>query len=322
MLIKVNTYLLILISFFYCIFIQSCDFEEIKSVATVGSASVTVDDNLEPLMNAEKKDFERINPESKLELTFVPSKNAVAELVNNQTRTIVLMRNFNAEEKSVINENKIEIDSSLIAYDALAIIVNPQNPIARLTSDEIKKIFSGETEKWNGINSPIKEQNEEVAKLMKDSKIKIFIPRKNNYLYDYTKDSVMKGLEFSKNAVMCSTNAQMLDEIRKNPNGIGISNICWLSTGNQDELDSTIKAVKVSKLYDNGLQGDYMELHQGLVFNGSYPYRLPVFLMTTIKDISLITGLRTFLTTAPGQQVVLKQGLVPVTQPVRTIQLN
>lgn len=302
--------------------IHSCDFSEIKSVSTMGTAQVTVDDNLEPLMKAEQIDFERINPESKLEISYVPSKNTVAELVNNQTRTIVLMRNFNNEEKTVIVENNIEIDSNLIAYDALAIIINPANPLARLTSDEITKIFTGEYERWNQINSPIKEQNEEVKSKMKDAKIKVFIPRKNNYLYDYTKDSVMKGLEFSTNATMCSTNAQMINEIRNNPNSIGISNLSWLSIGNQDELDSTIKPVRVSKLYANGLQGDYMELHQGLVFNGSYPYRLPVFIMTTIKDISLITGLTTFLTTAPGQQVVLRHGLVPVTQPVRTIKLN
>ncbi|HRE41020.1 MAG TPA: substrate-binding domain-containing protein [Ignavibacteria bacterium] len=302
--------------------LQSCNFDEIKSVSTMGTATVTVDDNVEPLMLAEQKDFERINPESKLELTFVPSKNTVAELVNNQTRTIVLMRNFNQEERTIINDNKIEIDSSLIAYDALAIIVNPSNPILRLTSDEVSKIFSGQIEKWNEINSPIKEQNEEVKSKMKDAKIKLYIPRKNNYLYEYTKDSVMKGTEYSQFATMCSTNVQMINEIRNNQNAIGISNLCWLSIGNQDELDSTIKAVKLSKLYENGLQGDYMELHQGLIFKGSYPYRLPVFIMTTIKDISLITGLRTFLTTAPGQQVVLRHGLVPVTQPVRTIQLN
>jgi len=81
--------------------LQSCNFDEIKSVSTMGTATVTVDDNVEPLMLAEQKDFERINPESKLELTFVPSKNTVAELVNNQTRTIVLMRNFNQEERTI-----------------------------------------------------------------------------------------------------------------------------------------------------------------------------------------------------------------------------
>ncbi|VAW69553.1 Phosphate ABC transporter, periplasmic phosphate-binding protein PstS (TC 3.A.1.7.1) [hydrothermal vent metagenome] len=56
-----------------------------------------------------------------------------------------------AEEKDTVFEP--------VAWDALAIITNPENPVGNVTLDQIKKVYTGEITNWRelgGANKPIK----------------------------------------------------------------------------------------------------------------------------------------------------------------------
>ena len=323
--IKISTHIFYLfIVFLLAILVYSCDFDEIKSKATTGEMTVYVDENVEPLMIHLKKEFERLNPEAKLNLVFKPTKNVIAELLNGDCGLIIITRGFDEEEKGFIEKHKIELQIYGIAIDAIAFIVNVDNPVSRLTSTDLKEIFTGKYTEWSQIESQDEEQNKNVLKELKgkNSNIKLFIQRPNSSTYNYVKDSVLAGLDYSKNSTLCSTSVQMLEMIRKNKNAIGISNLSWLSKGNQDELDSTIKALRISKIHSSGRQDDFAQFHQGLVFNKKYPYRRKVILYTTDFGIKLSTGLITFLLSKEGQKVVVENGLVPISQPIRTIQIQ
>lgn len=317
--------LYILILFLLSAGLSSCDFGQIKSKATTGTTIIGSDDNLEPLVKAEVEEFMRINQGSTIDAHYGPTNVIVGELINSQVRTVVVPRNFTPDERNIINQHKLEIDSYKVAVDGIAFIVNPENPVRRLTSDEIKKIFTGEYTLWTQLKTGVDEQNTAVANTMKgnDDKIKLFIQRPHSETYAYVKDTVLSGLDYAKTAVMCSTSAQMMNEIRSNKNSIGISNLSWLSVGKHDTLDSSVVPINISRIYPNGFQSpEYVQFHQGLVYNGTYPYVRNVWVLTLEQDINVATGFINFLLSTAGQQVVLKYGLVPVTQPVRTIQLN
>ena len=310
--------------FFVATLIIRCDFDEIKSRATIGEMTIDVDANVEPLMIQLKNEFERLNPEAKLNLVFQPTKNVIAGLLNGDVSLIIITRDFDKEEKDFVDKHKIELQRYNIAIDAIAFIVNTENPVSRLTSNDLKEIFTGGYSKWSQIESQDEEQNKDVREILtgKLDKIKLFIQRPNSSTYDYVKDSVLSGLEYSKASQVCSTSAQMLEMIRKNKNGIGISNLSWLSKGNQDKLDSTVKPLRVSRIRISGRQEDFAQFHQGLIFNKTYPYRRNVILYTTDFGIKLSTGLITFLLSKEGQKTILENGLVPLNQPIRTIQIN
>ncbi|MBL0106359.1 MAG: substrate-binding domain-containing protein [Ignavibacteria bacterium] len=307
------------------IFFSGCKFDEIKSVTTTGELTIVVDENVEPLMKAEIKEFERLNPEAKVKIKVAPTKVAKADLINGDTKFIVVTRNFDDEEKAVLEKNKTEVKEYPIAVDGIGFIVNPKNPVKKVTSDDLKNIFTGKFTKWTEIKSDQdKSQDEEAGKFFKGSidKIKLFIQRKNSSTYDYVLDSILKKTEYSNTAVVCSTSAQVLYNVRNIENAIGIINMNWLTTGNADTIDSTVKTLKVSRIGDNGRQYDFAEFHQGLIYNASYPYRRTIYVFSTEQDMKLSSGFITFLLHNEGQKVVLKNSLVPVSQPVRTIQIN
>ena len=306
-------------------FLTGCKFDEIKSVTTTGELSIVVDENAEPLMKAEIKEFERMNPEAKIKMKVVPTKVAKADLINGETKFIVVTRNFDEEEKAVIDKNKTPVKDYPLAIDGIGFIVNTKNPVKRVTSEDLKNIFTGNYKKWTDLKSEQdEEQNKEVKKFFGSSndKIRLFIQRKNSSTYDYVLDSILKKTEYSNTAVVCSTSVQVLANIRNDENAIGIINMNWLTTGNADTIDSTVKALKVSKIAESGRQYDFAEFHQGLIYNASYPYRRTIYIFSTEQDMKLSTGFITFLISNDGQKIVLKNSLVPVTQPVRTIQIN
>lgn len=317
---------ILLLAFFIAstIMFSSCDFGEIKSTSTTGEMRLAVDENQEPLMKAEVTEFERLNKEAKIKLEVGPTNKVIADLINGEVKNIVSSRTFNQDEKQILEKNKTAFKEYPFAIDGIAFIVNPDNPIVRVTSDDLKKILTGETKLWSGITSQDEEQNKKLKSLAgkANDKIVSFLQRKNSSTYDYVRDSVLKGSDYGGNLAVCSTTVQILASVRDNKGAIGIVSMSWLSKGVQEEIDSTVRALRISKIWDNGRQENFSEFHQGLLANGNYPYRRTVFFISTDQDIKLSSGFTTFLVRTDGQKVVLKNGLVPVSQPVRTIQLN
>lgn len=286
--------------------------------------TLVADENLEPIIPHLVMDFERLNPEAKINIRYKPTRNSLTDLLNKDVNNIIVAGDFNEEDKKYIAEYKIELKRYEVAIDAVAFIVNTENPVVRLTSDDLKKIFTGEYTQWSQIKVQDEEQNTEVINKMKDSynKIKVFIQRPNSSTWSYVKDTLLSGTNYIQSAEICSTSTQMLEMIRSTKNGIGISNLCWLSRGEQDLLDTTVRAIRISRIYPNGRQDDFTQLHQGLVFTKKYPYIRKIIVYTSDLDIRLSTGWITYLLNKDGQKTFLERGLVPVNQPVQVIKLE
>jgi phosphate transport system substrate-binding protein len=322
---KIN---IVYILIFFVVIIYSCGNE--SSGDKIYVDSIAVDENISPLFITVLQDFTCRFQNNKLNYKISTTRNTTSEFVGADIKMILISREFDNEEGSKLNENKIEYNDFPVAYDAIGFIVNPDNPVERITSDDIKKIFSGEYKLWTDLNVLLErgvdslEQNKAVQKIMKGNErnIKLFIQRQNSSVFSYVKDSVMLGTDYSKSAQICSTSVQMLESVRKNKGAIGIINLCWLAKGEADKLDSTVKPLRISKIFSNGKRDEFRQLHQGLVATKKYPYIRKVMLYTTTIASKLNSGFINYLLKTNGQESVLKWGLVPATQPVRTIQLN
>jgi len=229
-----------------------------------------------------------------------------------------------------MSQNNLEFTKFDVAMDAVAFIVNPDNPVFRVTSDDLKKILSGEYKLWTDLNVILQsggdseEQNRNIKAVMKgkEDNIKLFIQRQNSGTFEFVKDSILAGLEYSKSAQICSTSVQMLEMIRNNKNAIGISNLSWLSKGNQDSLDATVRPLRISRIFENGRRDEFRQLHQGLVYQKKYPYIRIIHLYATRLVSQLNSYFINYLLKTKGQSIFLENGLVPLNQPIRTIQLN
>jgi phosphate transport system substrate-binding protein len=295
---------------FYC---TGCDYGKVRSVTTIGETSIEVDESIFPVIKKEADEFMRLNEESKINISIKTTNEVIADLLNDDIKTVVVSRLFTSEENEHISKFNIEIKKHEFAIDAIGVIVNPSNPLRKLNYNELRRIFSGEQENWKDLDGDNKDVYE--------GKIKVFMARKNAAIHDIFKENVLAGKEYGKYSIPCSTSTQMMNEIKADKDAIGFITMNWV-TRFADTLDTTVKALKIAEDDSAGRIGDYVGLHQAYIANDSYPLVIRIYILSRDFGMNVSTGLISFMLAYDGQKIVLNSGLVPVTQPVRIIQLN
>ena len=84
----------------------------------------------------------KLNPNAKIEIQMSDSTTGVNSAIDGTCDIGMVSRELKDDEKS-------ELTQTQIATDGIAVIVNKNNPVVSMTSDEIRKIYVGETTEWN-----------------------------------------------------------------------------------------------------------------------------------------------------------------------------
>ena len=104
-----------------------------KNTSTSGLATVVCDDSFENIMNQEIGVFEYIYPNASVIPYYTNERAAVDSLIELKTKTIVIPRELTKQEKDYLKSKDRNARSCKIAVDAIALIVNPENPIEILS---------------------------------------------------------------------------------------------------------------------------------------------------------------------------------------------
>ena len=76
---------------------------------------------------------------------------AYMNLLEGKTDVIIASRDISRNEKASSAELGVELETAPLAIDALVFIVNPKNPVKNLTSDQVRKIYTGEITNWKEV---------------------------------------------------------------------------------------------------------------------------------------------------------------------------
>ena len=76
---------------------------------------------------------------------------AYMNLIEGETDVIIASRDISRNEKASAAELGVELETAPLAIDALVFIVNPKNPVKNLTSDQVRKIYTGEITNWKEV---------------------------------------------------------------------------------------------------------------------------------------------------------------------------
>ena len=110
-----------------------------KNTTTSGLATVVCDDSFENIMNQEIGVFEYIYPEASIIPYYTNERAALDSLLEFKTKLIVIPRELTAQEKQYIKDKGRNVRSNKIAVDAIALIVNPDNPVEYCQSQKLPK---------------------------------------------------------------------------------------------------------------------------------------------------------------------------------------
>jgi phosphate transport system substrate-binding protein len=108
------------------------------TIKVAGSTSVT------PLMEVLQEAYKELNPNVTFEMQSNGSSQGIKSAIDGSYDIGMSSRELKDEEKSQLNEHTL-------AIDGIAVILNNENPITDISSQNITKIYTGEITKWSGI---------------------------------------------------------------------------------------------------------------------------------------------------------------------------
>ena len=108
-------------------------------VVVAGSSSVT------PVMEKLKEAYAAANPNVKIEIQTSDSSSGIKQTGDGTCDIGMASRELKDSEKADV------LEPTVIAKDGIAVIVNLDLPIDSMTSEQVKKIFTGTTTKWEDV---------------------------------------------------------------------------------------------------------------------------------------------------------------------------
>ncbi len=303
----------------------ACD-KKPTSTATSGIATVVCDASFENILSQEIDVFEYIYPNASIMPFYTDEHAAIDSLLDFKTKTIIVTRHLTQKEIDYFKSHKKTVRQSQIAVDALALIVNPENPVNVLSIKEIREILTGEVKEWNQV---------EPCKL---GKIDVVFDHQGSSTVQYMRDSIMQGQPFADNVYAQNSPQGVIEAVAANKNAVGIIGVSWISSDlrtrempreeraaaieRNDTTDITFDTkVKVLKVRGKDEVTAYKP-YQYYIFDGSYPLFRQIYMITTAPGGSVAHGFYSFVTGFKGQKIIQMTGILPKTVTPRMVSVN
>lgn len=233
--------------------------------------------------------------EQRNSLTTINSKThqAYLNLIDNDTDLILVSTLPSEDEVAAAREQGVELEVSPIGMDAFIFIVNEENPIDAITTEQIKAIFSGELKEWNEIGDY-------------DYEIAPYVRPVNSGSQELMRTLVMKDTpidEFPEEEMIFETMFPLIEGVSTNPYAIGYTLFYYKL--NMIDVGEPAPKVKV-------LDVDGVKVTEQTISESEYPYVFNIYAVTR-KDLdhdSDAYKVKKWLTSKEGQQVIREAGYV------------
>ncbi len=202
-------------------------------------------------------------------------------------------RAMKKEEIADAQKNGIEPKEHVIARDAIAVIVNPKNPVKELTLQQLSAIYRGNINNWSEVGG----EDRPIVRLSRET---------NSGTHVYFLEAVIrlgnskdKSL-FSMDTLLLPSSEGIIAEVRDNPNAIGY-----------DGLGYVIPEVKVLAVAKQTGK-PYILPSAETVNSGAYPISRDLYMYTNAKTSQAVEAYLAWVVSPEAQKIVSQLGFVPV----------
>lgn len=295
------------------------------------------DDGFRHVLQEEIEVFEYQYPESAIIPYYVDEQTALDSLLEGKTQLAVTTHGLTKDQIQYIKDKfRRIVRQRCIAVDAVALIVNKDNPVSMLTMDDIKGIVSGKISNWSQLAVDDKGQ------------IRLVFDNQGSSTVSYMREKFLPKdgkISDNPNAFAQKDNAEVFDVVKKDKNAIGIISVSWLGADLEEaknvpvdkrmedyavendtiatNLTTEVKILKVANPVeenDYSLQG-YMP-YQAYINSGEYPLFRKVFMISSATGSSVLNSFYQFCGGFIGQKIISKTGIMPYHMSARLVNLR
>lgn len=277
---------------------------------TSGEVNIAIDESYSLLFDTQIYTFESLYENATVHARYLPESEALKALMDDSVKVVVMNRALNDAEKQSFKAQNIFPIETKIAEDAIAFVVNNENPDTSLLFDQVEKILNGKDTTWKQVNP-----NSTLGKL--------------NIIFDNPNSANARYIaEFSKqdklpaNAFAVKSNAEVIDYVSKNKGALGVVSVNWISDSDDSTSIGFLKKIKVVGISKEGDTERFYKPFQAYIKTKDYPFCRDVYMINRQTRAGLGKGFVSFVAGTKGQLIILKMGLVPAIAPVRMIEIN
>lgn len=250
-----------------------------KSIVVKGSDTVL------PLAQKEAEVFMKKNPDASVTIVGGGSGVGISALMDGTTDIGMSSRPLKTDEKIKLLEKNIDLIETIIAFDALAVIVNPKNPVSKLTQEQLSDIFTGKITNWKEVGGP-------------DIKIIAYSRESSSGTYEFFKEHVMDKKNYASSVLNMPATGAIVQSVSQTEGAIGYIGLAYESKG--------VKHLNVS--YDGG-QNYYPPSFEN-VKNKTYPIARPLYFYHDKKNHEKVSAFINFILSDEGQALIKEVGYV------------
>ncbi len=237
--------------------------------------------------------YERTHPDVSLSVTGGGSGTGIAALINNTVDVANASRAIKKEEKEKAEANGLAPVEFVVARDAIAIIIHPDNPVNQLTLAQLSAMYSGQMTNWREVGG-------------EDRPLVLLSRETNSGTHVYFLENVLRlGQKenktlFSPATLLLPSSEGISAEVRQNPNAIGYDGLGYVT----DDM----KVVAVAK--DEA--SPYVLPTIATVNDKSYPVARDLYMYTSVEPAGAIKDYLDWIFSPEAQTIVAELGFVPV----------
>ncbi len=244
-------------------------------------------DTVLPLSQKEAENYMKANPSQTVTVTGGGSGVGISALIEGTTDIAQASRKIKFDEKQKLQEGGKTAKEVIIAYDALAIVVNPSNKVTNLTREQLEGIFTGKIKNWKEVGGG-------------DMKIVPYSRETSSGTYEFFKESVLKNKNYMNGIMSMPATGSIIQSISQTKGAIGYVGLAYL---NKD-----VKAIHVS--YDKG--ATYTEPSVANAKNKSYPIVRPLFFYYVTTSEKVVKPFIDYILSDKGQKTVSEIGFITI----------
>jgi phosphate transport system substrate-binding protein len=237
--------------------------------------------------------YRSVRPQVAIAVTGGGTGTGIAALMNRTVDIANASRRMKEDEVAAARAKGFEPVEHTIAIDALAIIVNRENPVSELTIGQLSDIFTGRIANWRDVGG-------------RDAPIVLVSREINSGTHVYFLEEVVRQGDkkskdiFAPQTLLMPSSVGITSEVRRNPNAIGYDGLGYVTAEE--------KVIAVA-----GAPGaPYVKPSVATAADGTYPLSRALYMYTVGAPAGEIAAYLDWIVGPAGQTIVEKLGFVPL----------
>jgi len=221
------------------------------------------------------------------------SGTGIAALLNKTVDIANASRAMTVDEENQATASGIQPVEFVVSRDAIAVIVNPANPVSQLTLQQISDIYSGKIDNWSQVGG----EDRPIVRLSRET---------NSGTHVYFLQTVIRLGDpnnktlFSTDTLLLPSSEGIVNELRQNPNAIGYDGLGY--------VPSDLKVIAVG----TASGGPYVLPSIATVNDGTYPVSRDLYMYTAGQPTGAARAYLDWILSPEAQQIVADLGFVPI----------